>query len=182
MTRVSGVAIDPESGEPLAGRLVYATLMTQQALPEYGQEIIDEDTTATDGTWELDLRPTTQRPDVHYRIRVWLVATFWANVPDPPPGNTPVDINTILIPTPDPPVPPQPPGPYVMRSELERPGGVATLGSDGILKLGQRPAGGGTGGEPAEWFSGVGPPVVVPGASVGDIYIDRLTGNLYQLT
>lgn len=178
MTRVRGTAVAP-------GTFVYATLLPANVYyPDVADEVIDEAFAGTDGTWELNLLPTVSVTSVRYRIRIWQIGTFWVNVPEPPVDNTPVDLDDILIAPPTQPAPPPTPGPFVMRSELAQPGGVATLGSDGLLKLGQRPAGGGgPGGDPQEWFSGDGPPpLAIPGAIVGDIYIDRLTGDLYQLT
>ncbi|MGH8879612.1 MAG: hypothetical protein ACRD0P_20060, partial [Stackebrandtia sp.] len=78
--------------------------------------------------------------------------------------------------------PPQAPGAYVKRTELAQPGGVATLDTAGILALSQRPSGGGPSGETVDWFFGDGPPTVVVGAGLNDLYVDRLTGNLYKLT
>jgi hypothetical protein len=183
MTRVIGTAIDPGSGLPVAGRLVYASLMPQTAqipAPE-GNPWVDEAITDVNGDWELNLQPTVDDADVAWRIRVWMLGTFWVDVPVAPGGNTPVELDDILLEPPDPPVPAPVPGPYVMRTELEQPGGVATLGSDGVLKLGQRFAAG-PGGGATEWFAGDGPPPsVIPGAGVGDMYVDRLTGDLYQL-
>lgn len=180
MTRVVGVAVDPETGDPVSKRLVYATLMPRSAtgyFPPDSDDYDEETVTATDGTWELNLRPTVDTV-TFYRIRVWLNATFIVDVPN---SATPVDVYDVAIPPPDPGDPPVNPGPYVMRSELSIPNGVATLGPDGILKLAQRPPTEGTP-EPAEWFSGDGPPpAVIPGAALGDIYVDRLTGDLYQL-
>lgn len=182
MTRVYGFALNPNNGTALAGRTVYASLIPDDVLPPPTGPVTDETVTATDGRWELNLQPTTSVQNVHYRIRVWQLATFWVNVPEPPVGDTAISIDTILIPPPAPPdPPPQAPGAYVMRSELEQPGGVATLGTDGWLKTAQRPPGVGSP-DVAEWFSGDGPPGVVPGASLGDLYVDQLTGDLYYLS
>jgi hypothetical protein len=182
MTRVVGVALDPETGDPISKRLVYATLMPHSAIgffPPDDDDYDEETITADDGSWALNLRPTVGTT-MFYRLRVWLNATYIVDVPDVV-GD--VDVLTIAIPPPDPGEPPVNPGPYLMRSELEIPNGIATLGPDGILKLGQRPPpGGGGDGEPAEWFGGDGPPPpVIPGARFGDIYIDRLSGDVYQL-
>lgn len=182
MTRVVGVALDPETGDPISKRLVYATLMPHSAIGYFppDDDVYDEETvTAEDGSWELNLRPTVDTV-TFYRLRVWLNATYIVDVPDEPDGT--VDVLSIAIDPPDPGPPPVNPGPYLKRSELEVPNGIATLGPDGILKLAQRPPSEGGTGEPAEWFSGDGPPpAVIPGAALGDIYVDRLSGDIYQL-
>lgn len=183
MTRVQGTAIDPGTGQPLPKRLVYASLLPPESITPTAPDLVDEILTDANGKWELNLSPTVGT-NSYYRIRIWQLGTFWVDVPQPPNGNLPVFLDQIVVPPPPPTAPAPLPGPYLMRSELEQPNGIATLGSDALLKLHQRPPGsGGPGGEPQEWFSGDGPPPsAIPGASVGDIYIDRLTGNLYQLT
>lgn len=178
MTRVYGFATNPS---PIVGVLVYASLIPDDVLPPPITPNVEQTITATDGRWELDLQPTTGTAAVHWRIRVWQLGTFWVDVPEPPIDNAPIFVDTITISPPQPPDPPPAPGAYVMRAELARPGGVATLGSDGLLKTAQRPPGVGSA-EVAEWFAGDGPPGVVPGASAGDLYVDRLTGDLYYLS
>lgn len=161
------------------GRLVYADVVPEDALPP---ATIGEAATDADGRWELDLHQTDNIANVYYRIRIWQYGTFWVDVPAPPGDNSPVSVDTIGIPMPAPPDPPSTvPGSFVLRSELAKPGGVATLDSAGILTLSQRPSGGGTG-ETVDWFFGDGPPSVVPGAGLNDLYVDRLTGDLYKLT
>lgn len=175
MTRVYGFATNPS---PLVGVLVYASLVPDDVLPPPPAPEVDQDITAADGRWELDLRPTTQAANVYWRIRVWQFGTFWVDVPD---SADLILVDNILVAQPDPPnPPPQAPGAFVMRTELAKPGGVATLDTAGILAPGQRPSG--SGGDGTDWFFGDGPPTVVPGAGVNDVYVDRLTGDLYKLT
>lgn len=178
MTRVYGFATNPD---PIVGVLVYASLIPEDVLPPPDIENVDEVNTDATGRWELDLQPTTAAENVFWRIRVWQYGTFWVDVPD---TADLVLVDDIII-EPAPPVdpPPQAPSVYVMRTELAKPGGVATLDSSGILATAQRPSGsGGPGGETVDWFFGDGPPGVVPGAALNDLYVDRLTGDLYKLS
>lgn len=145
MTRVVGVAVDPETGDPVSKRLVYATLLPPSAIgffPPDDDEYDEETITGDDGSWELNLRPTVGTA-AYYRLRVWLNATYIVDVPD---VDEIVNVLDIAIPPPDPGEPPVDPGPYLMRSELAIPNGIATLGPDGILTASQRPEGGGASG------------------------------------
>lgn len=108
---------------------------------------VDRTFTGADGSWELNLRPTAGT-GAAIRIRVWDTATMYVDVPAPIPGGagdtTPIDVETILV---DPdtldPQDPDPPSLYLTRAERGRPGGVASLGTDGKVPASQLPPSGG---------------------------------------
>lgn len=146
MPRVTGRALDPETGNPIAGRLVAATLepvgFDASILPMVNPPGRETVTTAADGTWELNLRQTDGFA-AYYRIRIWLHGTAYCDVPA---GVGPFELADIAIERPpidDEQVPPtwEVP-PYVRRSEMGQPHGVATLNEMGVLAVGERPPGG----------------------------------------
>lgn len=179
MTRVYGVARDPVTNAPLPNRVVYAMLRPAIAdLPAPTEPVVSSVVTDSSGHWELRLRQTVGT-GAHYTIRVWLSDTYDVDVPL---SSTPVLVDDIVVDLSE--VPDVPPTwqlpPYVKLTEEGVPNGVATLGPDGILLAAQRPTVGNL--DPQEWYAGDGPPPsVIQGAGVGDMYIDRLTGDLYQL-
>lgn len=184
MTHVFGFARDPDDGDPLVGCEVRAELYPRTATPfppiEGGR---DRFVTGLDGRWELTL-PSTAGSDTLFRIREWRNRLFFIQVPDTD-DDTPMNVEQLIVdPTTGDPPPDQGATMYLTRVEAGAPGGVATLGTDGLLTESQR-AGGGTGpsGPPVvDWFAGNGPPNgTIPGAGLGDMYQDLDDGQLYQL-
>lgn len=147
MTRVHGVARDPESGAVLAGRPVSAELWPPGAtvVPIVGGS--DHTVTDAGGNWTLALPPTGSAAAM--KIRVWRNVTLYVTVPAPPPDpNTPVEAIDYLI-NPDTmnPTAPSPPGFYLARSELGSPLGVASLNAAGKVPSYQLPTLTGGGGD-----------------------------------
>lgn len=122
--------------------VVTARLQASSAWTKNHQEQVSPITTTSDdtGAWQLDLPPQSTYKDV---LSCWRIehkyATHLVVVPDA--GPVFVDDIEVAGPALDPAV--DLPTFYVARSELAAPGGVATLGPDGILLAAQRPAGGG---------------------------------------
>ena len=184
MTRVFGYARDPESGAPLAGCEVNASIFPRGAavLPIEGGS--DRYVTGADGRWELSLAPTAGT-GATMKIREWLNRSFYIDIPAPAEGDPPINVTELIV---DPGTGEPPAGGetlYVTRAELGEIDGVATLGFDGKLTFAQRPAGSGGGGteDPVvDWFSGHGPPSgTIAGAALGDMYVNLDNGLLYQL-
>lgn len=151
MTLVTGTAIDPESGAPLSGRTVYATVEPRNGPtgpldPPGGR---DRAVTDNDGKWTLNLRRTAGYQS-HYVIRVWLSETLVIDVPD---GPGPYDVNTLIATPGVPGATPMPPNwtppAYIPVADKGVPSGVATLDANGKLTASQRPPSSGTG-EPGE--------------------------------
>jgi len=184
MTRVYGVALDPESSSPLVGRLVTVALFPKSAHPAPDPIAggVDRAVTGSDGTWELNLRPTAGT-GVAMRIRVWEHATYYVDVPEAV-GDDGVDVESILVDpgSLDPSTPPSP-SLYLTRAERGAANGVASLDSAGKVPSVQLPPGQGGDENPVvDWFTGHGPPTgTITGAALGDMYQDLDTGLLYQL-
>lgn len=152
MTRITGVAVDSETGLPIADRPVYAfvaprdTPMEDEPINPPGG--VDRSKTDADGRWELNLRRTVGN-DAHYVIRVWLHSSITVDVPA---GPGPYDVENIEIDLSE--DPPEPPDnwvypDYIPLSQKGAPSGVATLDLDGKLTTAQRwtvSGGGGPGG------------------------------------
>lgn len=166
MPRVTGRALDPETGNPIAGRMVAATLepagFDASVLPMVNPPGKETVLTATDGTWELNLRQTFGFA-AYYRIRVWLNGTAYCDVPA---GEGPFALADITIERPpidDEQIPPtwEVP-PYVRRSEMGQPHGVATLNELGVLSVGERPpsTGGGDTGPLSDTYTQLEPSTV----------------------
>ena len=183
MTRVFGYARDPESGAPLVGCEVTASIYPRGAAVSSIEGGSDRYVTSTDGRWELALAPTAGT-GATMKIREWLNRSFYIDVPAPAEGDPPINVTELIV---DPGTGEPPVGGetlYVTRAELGIPDGVATLGFDGNLTFDQRPPGsGGADEDPVvDWFSGHGPPTgTIAGAALGDMYLNLDNGLLYQL-
>lgn len=136
MTVVFGYATDAESGAPLPGREVVAVLLPAGSSVPPITGGVDRAFSGADGGWTLDLAPTAGTGS-YYRIREWSNRTYYVDVPD---TTHEEDVTDLVI---DPSTGGPPPSStlYVTRAELDVPGGVATLGTDGKLALDQRPSG-----------------------------------------
>jgi hypothetical protein len=144
MTRVHGVAVDPESGDPITGRLVTAALWPLGAAVPPITGGVDSTVTDNEGNWELRLPPTAGY-GVATKIRVWRSSSIYVDVPSPPDPTTVIEADAHQV---DPdtlnPVTLNP-SLYLTRAELGVPGGTATLGLDGKVPAGQLPPAGGGG-------------------------------------
>jgi hypothetical protein len=145
MTRVHGVALDPESGEAIIGRMVTATLWPPGSVVPPITGGVDVTVTDDVGSWQLTLPPTAGY-GVAMKIRIWRLATLYAVVPVAPTGNTPVQVTDYLV-DPDTLDPIElSPSLYLTRAELGEPGGAARLGLDGKVPASELPAPGEGGG------------------------------------
>lgn len=146
MTHVYGYARDPETGDPVAGVQVDASIYPRGSAvfpPVDGG--IDHAVTGMDGRWELVL-PPTDGSDATIRVREWLLRTMYLGVPDVGGDLTPIDVETILV-EPGTGAPPEQASQYLTRAELGQVGGVAQLDSGGKIPLSQLPLIEGTDGQ-----------------------------------
>lgn len=147
MTLVHGVALDPESGAPIVGRQVSATLWpTGASVPPIAGGV-DLTTTDAGGNWTLKLAPTAGHSAV-MRIRIWRDATLYVDVPATLLGAPAVEAKDYLV-NPDTlsSVPPAGASAYLARAERGAPGGVASLDSSGSVPITQLPILEGTDGQ-----------------------------------
>lgn len=183
MTRVFGYARDAESGAPLVGCEVTASLYPRGAtVPGSATSGVDRYVTGADGRWELSLIPTAGT-GVTMRIREWQNRTFYIDVPEPAAGDPPINVSELLV-DPDTGEPPDPGSSlYLTRAEVGEPGGVVPLDENGKVPSEFLPPGQGGDENPVvDFFHGSGPPSgSITGAGLGDFYVDDATGLLYQL-
>jgi hypothetical protein len=145
MTIVRGVAVDPESGEPIAGRMVTATLWPPGSTTAPIVGGVDLARTDEAGAWELILPPTAGL-GVVAKIRIWRSASLFADIPVTDPPTLPVDVTDYLV-DPDTLEPiSQTPELYITRAERGAPNGVASLDATGKVPANQLPPAGGGGG------------------------------------
>jgi hypothetical protein len=140
MTRMTSTVTD-DSG-PVPGVYVYAELQGSAWLAGHTGEVETEIRAWTDptGRWVLDLTPNEllEQPDSWWLVRIFQRGSVGLNVPLPPFGDGLVDISTPGV-LRDVGPPPNQLDEYVRVDQLGVPDGVATLGTDGILTLAQRP-------------------------------------------
>jgi hypothetical protein len=147
MTLVHGVALDPESGDPIAGRQVSATVWPVGSTVPPIAGGVDQTVTDSAGNWQLTLPPTAGHGAV-MRIRVWRDVTLYVDVPATVLGAPPVEAVDYLV-NPDTLAPSPPPAGsvYLARAERGAPGGVASLDSSGSVPISQLPILEGTDGQ-----------------------------------
>lgn len=152
MTHVFGYARDAETGVPLLGREVTASIYPRGAAsfpPISGgiDTLITGADGRTDGYWELVL-PSTAGSGAVMRIREWLNRTLYVDIPELGSDPTPIDAETIQV-NPDDgnPLPPEQASLFLTRAELGQVSGVAQLDSGGKIPLSQLPVIEGTDGQ-----------------------------------
>lgn len=147
MTLVHGVALDPESGAPIVGRQVSATLWPIGASVPPISGGVDLTTTDAGGNWTLKL-PATAGHNAVMRIRIWRDVTLYVDVPATVLGAPAVEAADYLV-NPDTlsSVPPADGSVYLARAERGAPGGVASLDSSGSVPITQLPILEGTDGQ-----------------------------------
>jgi hypothetical protein len=146
MTHVYGYARDPETGDPVSGVEVVASIFPRGAatFPPVGGGV-DKVFTGMDGRWELVLPPTSGS-GATMRIREWLLRTLYLDIPDVGGDLTPIDAETIQV-EPGTGQPPEQASLYLTRAELGQVSGVAQLDSGGKIPLAQLPVIEGTDGQ-----------------------------------
>lgn len=139
MTRMSSTVTD-DDGNGVAGVYVYAQLQGSPWLAGHHGQVATEVSGYTNhlGRWILDLTPAAALEDTGswWLVRIFQRGSLGVDVPPPPTGDALVDIAGHLRAVGPPPAHADD---YVLASRLGVPDGVATLGSDGILTLAQRP-------------------------------------------
>lgn len=152
MTHIFGYARDAETGAPLLGCEVQASIYPRGAAtfpPVSGgiDTVITHADGRTDGYWELVL-PSTAGSGAVMRIREWLNRTLYVDIPELGNDPTPIDAETIQV-NPDDgnPLPPEQASLYLTRAELGQVSGVAQLDSGGKIPLAQLPVIEGTDGQ-----------------------------------
>lgn len=142
MTYVFGIARDPETGAPLAGCEVTATVVPRGVVLAPLTGSTDRFVTGVDGRWVLNLPPTAGS-GAAMRIREWLVRFLYVDVPATggTTSATAIDSATIVVAPPD-----GSPAPsaslYLTRAERGTANGVASLDIAGKIPSAQLPLAG----------------------------------------
>lgn len=183
MTRVSSTIVDTH-GNPVPNVFVDAQIMgpatwlnTQGAASGIAKTFTD-----ALGTWDLDLIPQSTYfvTGTYYLIREWGVGSYTIVVPDDTGGV--VNARDCLV-NPPPEVSPWSPISTFDSLRDVNPanraiGDTVTVGEDGLLEFVPFATGGSSA---PNWYEGIGPPGVIVGSSLHDIYVDTLTGTFYIL-